>query len=349
MRTALHTLLFVLLFATSLLAVGRLTSAVVPWPEEYGLQAKFEYLAAHKDEFDAVFIGSSRMFRGVDPTVFDAELAERGIAVRSFNLAVGGMDAFEQDYVLHRVLALESERLRWIFIEGGRWDPRFGYSFNVFSTRSVFWHAPRQTAHALASVARLDAPLAEKLALARDHTRLMARKASAYGEGRRILARMKGPIPDPRDRELGPEQLTARQGYVSREEQTGRDYGEFYGKLFEDSTVYDERMREIVAAEGTPIDLRRTNLRALEGQLRATAARGVELIYVVLPGYDPAIERPYLHQAGHIPTLFHYNRPDEYPELTRLENRYDVRHLNRRGAAILSRILANDFAEHLGG
>lgn len=348
LRTVLRTSGYLLLFTTSLLAVGRGISAIVPWPAEYGLQAKFEHFAHHRDEYEAVFIGSSRMFRGVDPTVFDATLAERGIRLHSFNLAVGGMDTFEQDYLLRRVLALDAPRLRWVFIEGGPWNPRFGHSFNTFSTRSVFWHSPDQTRRALGSVALLDAPLHEKLHLALTHLELAARRATAYGEGRRVLARMRGPIPDPRDRQLGPEELGPSQGYVPREQQTGQPHGELYDRLFEDSTVYDDAMRRIEASRGTPVDLERTNLDALEDQLRAAHDHGVELIYVVLPGYEPSVERPYLHERGLIPLLFDYNQPERYPQLTRLENRYDVRHLNRQGATILSRLLADDFAAHLG-
>src|SRR5262245_19965519 len=71
---------------------------LVPWPEEYGLRAKYDWYRDHKDEFDGVFIGSSRVFRGFDPLVVDGELATRGVPARTFNLGVGGMVTFEMDF-----------------------------------------------------------------------------------------------------------------------------------------------------------------------------------------------------------------------------------------------------------
>ena len=82
-------------------------------------------------------------------------------------------------------------------------------------------------------------------------------------------------------------------------------------------------------------------------QLRACAERGVELIWFTPPGYEGTPERLRLHEAGVIPTLFHFNDPERYPELFRLNHRYDKGHLNRRGVERLAELFADAFLEHL--
>ena len=64
-------------------------ATLVPWPMDYGQRAKFEYFAERKDEFDAIFIGSSVTAYGIVPEVFDAEMQARGHDFRSFNFGVG--------------------------------------------------------------------------------------------------------------------------------------------------------------------------------------------------------------------------------------------------------------------
>jgi hypothetical protein len=63
--------------------------------------------------------GSSRVLHWIDTEVVDAELGRGGMGVRSYNFGLRGMRTFEQDHLLHHVLALEPRRLRWVFMEGG--------------------------------------------------------------------------------------------------------------------------------------------------------------------------------------------------------------------------------------
>jgi hypothetical protein len=78
-----RSLLSIALCVASFLLVASGVHSLRPWPSEYGLRAKFEYFAEHKDEFDAVFVGSSVTAYGVIPGTFDAVMRERGRPMRS--------------------------------------------------------------------------------------------------------------------------------------------------------------------------------------------------------------------------------------------------------------------------
>src|SRR5713226_6136440 len=51
---------------------------------------KLEYFAGHKDEFDTLFVGSSRIYHQVMPEVFDEVLRANGREARSFNFGIDG-------------------------------------------------------------------------------------------------------------------------------------------------------------------------------------------------------------------------------------------------------------------
>ena len=121
----------------------------VPWPSERQLGARFEYLEQHPDAFDAIYFGTSNVYRSFVPAEFDAELARRGHRIRSFNLGVPGMTVFEMDHLIREVLALRSPRLRWVFFEYefGRLDRpnRLLHPEHYYEDNQVFWHTPGRT------------------------------------------------------------------------------------------------------------------------------------------------------------------------------------------------------------
>jgi hypothetical protein len=52
--------------------------AILRFPEiDGGVSQKFRFFAAHKDEFDTLFIGSSRIYFQISPAVFDRVTRER--------------------------------------------------------------------------------------------------------------------------------------------------------------------------------------------------------------------------------------------------------------------------------
>ena len=113
--------------------------AVLPFPEiDGGVSQKFRFFAAHKDEFDTLFIGSSRIYFQISPAIFDRVTRESGLPTHSFNFGVGGMYLPETAYLLEQILNLKPRNLRWVFIEYDelqtKWSPT-----NQTSRRALYW------------------------------------------------------------------------------------------------------------------------------------------------------------------------------------------------------------------
>jgi hypothetical protein len=112
---------------------------VLPFPEiDGGVSQKFRFFAAHKDEFDTLFIGSSRVYFQISPAIFDRVTRESGMPTHSFNFGIGGMYLPETSYLLEQIMNLKPHNLRWIFIEYDemqtKWSPE-----NETSRRALYW------------------------------------------------------------------------------------------------------------------------------------------------------------------------------------------------------------------
>ena len=112
---------------------------VLPFPEiDGGVSQKFRFFAAHKNEFDTLFIGSSRIYFQISPAIFDRITRESGMPTHSFNFGIGGMYLPETAYLLEQILRLKPRKLRWVFIEYDelqtKWSPE-----NQTSRRALYW------------------------------------------------------------------------------------------------------------------------------------------------------------------------------------------------------------------
>jgi hypothetical protein len=113
--------------------------AVLPFPEiDGGVSQKFRFFSTHKDEFDTLFIGSSRVYFQISPAIFDRVTRENRLPTHSFNFGVGGMYLPETAYLLEQILSLKPRNLRWVFIEYDeletKWSPE-----NQASRRALYW------------------------------------------------------------------------------------------------------------------------------------------------------------------------------------------------------------------
>jgi hypothetical protein len=113
--------------------------AVLPFPEiDGGVSQKFRFFAAHKDEFDTLFIGSSRIYFQISPAVFDRVTRDSGLPTHTFNFGIGGMYLPETAYLLEQILNLKPRNLRWVFIEYDELQTKWS-SENQTSRRALYW------------------------------------------------------------------------------------------------------------------------------------------------------------------------------------------------------------------
>jgi hypothetical protein len=317
--------LFLLCWGLTAALVGRQAG----FPEMGTLEDKLRHFAVHGDEYDVIFVGSSRIERGVVPPVFDAELAARGRPLRSFNFGVAGMEAHEANALMRRMLASEPARLRWVVVELEGWDPVLENE-NRFKRRAVFWHDAAETWSALRSTAALEAPLAARADLASTHLLHFAARLLALGRGPdavRSLARTAG--------QTSPD-LERWQGFKPYTESSYR-YNPLRKHFLDHPDDYREAIRRLEDGAGvaaSPADV--AAVRAQVAMIRRVGRRSVHLV--------PPSPRAVPRLAEHVPALLAFNRPRDYGELFAVDQRFDHEHLTQEGAERFTRLLAARFA-----
>jgi hypothetical protein len=121
---------------------------VLPPSIPEGVADKLKYFAKHKDEFDTLFLGSSRIYYAVSPERFDQITRENGVPTRTFNFGIGGMSPPENFYVLDQILKTEPRSLKWIFVEVDNIQTKS--HINTLGTqRLLYWHDWPRTSLAL--------------------------------------------------------------------------------------------------------------------------------------------------------------------------------------------------------
>lgn len=98
-----------LAFALVSAAIGALTeSGPRSWRISV-LAQKLDHLRRHGADYDTLFLGSSRVHYGLDPTLFDAEMTRQGCPARSFNMGVQALTLAEE----HRLVEELARIGRW--------------------------------------------------------------------------------------------------------------------------------------------------------------------------------------------------------------------------------------------
>ena len=139
MKAVWRAIAYSLLFLAVLALGVTLTRRLNPFPEVDQLREKWAYWEKHKDEYDTVFIGTSRVYRGIMPSVFDEMTAKAGVPTHSFNFGVDGMLAPEDAYAAEYILRNPPKNLRWVFLEIGLFSDDFEGRDPAIA-RTAHWH-----------------------------------------------------------------------------------------------------------------------------------------------------------------------------------------------------------------
>ena len=78
---------------------------------------KLHWCEAHKDNFDIVFVGSSRVFHGLSPRIFDQVARANGQRWRSFNLGMDKMGMAQSMAIIRELVATGPRHLKYVFFE----------------------------------------------------------------------------------------------------------------------------------------------------------------------------------------------------------------------------------------
>lgn len=126
-------------------------NALLPFPEIDVVSAEIRFFREHRDEFDTIFVGSSRIHHQISPAIFDRVTREAGHPARSFNFGIDGMFPPESGYVLERLLSAKPRHLKWVFIELDELETRRIPKAEA-ARRSLYWHDWKRTSLVLRKV-----------------------------------------------------------------------------------------------------------------------------------------------------------------------------------------------------
>jgi len=123
------------LFALLLWSALCLMDAVLPyyWGNP-GYASKMEYIEKKRDSFNVFFMGSSRIYRQVMPSVFDAHTQG---TTRSFNLGYGGTFSPESYYLFDHFIRKKAVQPTYILLELQHFV--FIANRNLFTTQSSYF------------------------------------------------------------------------------------------------------------------------------------------------------------------------------------------------------------------
>ena len=315
-------------FAAAFVASAGLIGWWLPFPPVPAIAAKYRYLAENTARFDTLFVGSSRVFHQIDPQQFDAEVAALGGRTQSVNLAYDSLWPPESFYFLRRLLALRPPRLRWVFIELMQINVALE-TRNEQTLRTAYWHDWRHTGIAWRSIFASWRSPAGKWRLAAEHAVIFVRWNANLGRGSEALRDTVLPAKPKR----APSWLD-RAGFLPENDRRITD---------EELPQY---LQTVARLRGSlpPRPASALYFSALEGLVAEVRRAGAQPVFLLTPSLD-ADENLTGLPAG-VPVLA-FNDPGKYPTLYEPDRHYDTWHLNEKGAAEFTSLLARRFVEHL--
>jgi hypothetical protein len=309
--------------------------AVLPAPHLGEVGTKMRFSAAHQDEFDTIFVGSSRIYRGVSPSIFDEVMAKAGNPSHTFNFGINGMLPPERFYFLERILSMKSRKLKRVFVEiddvQATWLPG-----EQTSQRVIYWHDWKRTWVVVRKILNLDVHEQWKRKL-----RLLSRWHETIALHLMLFAKNFGNFD--RALDLAESFLDGKQ--VQWDELGPKLDGHLPIAVRisgEKGSAYELELAHEEAAHIGNVALDRYADQAYRHYARRIQGAGATPIFVVTP-VNPQLPSQF---SGPSPgLLLAYNIPKLYSDLYRAEARVDDAHLNQTGAEKFTRLLAEDFLE----
>lgn len=336
----------IVLFVGGLVFGCAMIAQVLPLPAVPQVKEKIEWFRAHRDDYTAIFLGTSRVRRHIIPSLFDKLAAEQGVEMKSFNLGVDTLMAPEDSYVLDLALAAKPAKLKHVFIELSFFRANFAAQAPD-TIRAGYWHDWERTRTVLDHLIDQDlqrikprkkrkkdrwstwlADVGEWTALASEHVRLFLQRATNFGRVAALWPVTAGLRSTPSAlTPLGP----GLDGFIPSTDDAvvqGAALAAYQAELAALKTGKPrERLMDPVPNE---------NLEKLIAKIRRY---GAEPILFIAPSQSGYINQPRRELAP----LLDFSDPVRWPELFDPKYRADAGHLNTAGAELFTRALADRF------
>ncbi len=348
-------MLIITVFCGALVASWTILRRCLPFPEVPVVREKIEHLGRYGDNYEILFVGSSRIYFQVLPSIFDPMMRDHGITVRSFNAGIAAIRPPEDGYYLEQVLRNPHRRLRWVFLELMGLNPKPDPTLTS-TRRSSYWHDWERT-RMLSRRCVLDCASAWQRARQhevswseawqsasvaldawRENLGLFVENFSSFGRGETLLRQRFGTA---KERKNGSKEEPA--------DWDGWAFPSIAKPWTEDPkrrTAYEEAYGNLLAVGQRFESSDPVSWDSLKAKLSAIEQAGATPILIIPPTL--ALKR-YFPPAtvGRLPVVFDFSDPREHPELFAIDHRLDGQHLNDKGAEIFTNEIGQRFIELL--
>ncbi|MEZ5006773.1 MAG: hypothetical protein R2728_11490 [Chitinophagales bacterium] len=314
------------------------------------LHTKLTFYEANKDDYNALFIGGSLVYRHVNPEITDSIAHLNGFEFHSFNAGGDGIAFLNQVRILEDILSNPSPNLEYAFLSLSS-TARFRY-LNLHTKRFTTWQRPIDMVRAIRVSMAMPAPLKVRLKTSWFYVIAAAENSLNIGLMNDAIQYLTYPEQAYTSTSLGmanngffpydlQEQLVYEKG---TEEYNLQEAMILSHEVYEREIEKRDSITRKIANEFKNYDpdaVIEPMLNIYKKMIKRCEEKGIKLIIILQPktreSYDYLI--PVYDQLP-ATNKINLGDPAVYPEFYEPENCYNYHHLNLKGANIFSEILA---------
>lgn len=332
---------YIALCLVGFLLSSELVRAALPGQGTPLTETKLAHFAEHADDYDTLFFGSSRAYRGIAPEVFDATLAGEGIECRTFSFGAPGARATDIYNTLCKLQRLQPTGLRFVFIDPERLEFLAGHD-DMLQSSVVDWHDAESSWLAVKYVLAAGQPPARVLREIGDHLEAFLYRAACIGAAHdQVLAALgRGADSSLLVEGLGPRRDGWRPLNLDEAEARAGNHERFLKNF----ASYEQRRARLAADRVDETPVAPEALVFLTRLVDKVEELGAQPIFYVQPGMKRQHDLIKAAREGAVEHLLRCDLQAERPQLFDPEQRWDAFHLNERGARLQTEMLARDFA-----
>lgn len=300
------------------------------------LNPKLEDIKREGSQYDFVFIGSSRVFRGIDPVKVDEEARKLACNIKTYNFGIGGLSVLEQRHVLKRLhetgvsidtIIIEpysvsdnkldgyiSDRRRFFYT----WDNLPNLILDQLTMPNNILYKIRNVAYLLFGFSR------EQVSVGRLSYLLFPQQPKVKDQWDKPIHRGHMPLDD----EIGPV-------YDKRKAQFMRMVSRIEEKI--EKAINNPGLRD---SSGNRFELVQRIVNDVRTKNINTAIIFMPSPLFILNSRD--LEDKISNKLTESLPIINLNEPAHYRDLFEIENYFDGGHLNQRGAGVLAKHLASE-------
>ena len=301
---------------------------------------KLDHFRSHADRYNTVVVGSSRVFRTIDPPSVEASAAEHGCPGLSvFNFGIPSLSHSEQNYLLEQILAARPDTLKRIIFEDALHESR-DY-INATTPRGRYFHSFRFAADKLRNIWTYPESFGKRLYRTQIFLRAFLFENSGIGLWSQLAFGKK------EEEQPAGKLSLERDGFLALDNDPDERLVERHQELLNNLPLFDD----MVELKNGVVGPQKASERAgyLVEEARHLQSGGVAVGLIVPPNpstlrFTPAITASVHEKAPNI-AIFDYNRKDTPPNIFQHSLWFDLNHLTGVGATMVSRQFGEDLCK----